>query len=202
MKFFYAPGTVSLATLIALYETNATFEPIRVDFANKEQTKPEYLSINPKGRVPALATDQGILTETSALLIYIAEQFPDANLLPNDTYTRAKTHEMLSYLASTVHVNHAHKLRGYRWASEQSSFDDMRAKVTDNVFNSFQVIEEALDGPWAMGEHYTISDAHLYTIAGWLEADGVPRTNLPRVNAHFERMNTRPAVRKALELME
>jgi glutathione S-transferase len=203
MKLFYAPGTISLATLITLIETDAEFDPIRVNFYEKEQTKPEYLAINPKGRVPALVTDTGILTETAALITYIAELYPNANLIPSDPFERAKMNEMLSYLASTVHINHAHKLRGYRWASKQSSFDDMKEKVAGNILESFGLIEETLEtGPWIIGAQYTVADAHLYTIASWLENDGVPQSKLPNVKAHFERMSERPAVIKAHGIME
>ena len=202
MKLFYAPGTVAAASLIALCETDADFEPIRVDFANKQQTNPEYLAINPKGRVPALVTKDGILTETAAILGYIAQTNPAANLIPDDPYQHAKVNELISYLASTVHVNHAHKLRGHRWADQQSSWDDMIAKVAQTVSESFQVIEQALgDGLWAIGAQYTIADAHLYIVTSWLEGDGVPLSKLPNTAAHFERMNARPAVKRALEIM-
>lgn len=202
MKFFYSPGAVSLATLIALCEIDADFDPICLDFASKEQTKPEYLAINPKGRVPALITQHGTLTETFALLTYIAEITPSANLIPSDPYLRAKMNEMFSYLASTVHINHAHKHRGHRWADTQSAFDEMTAKVPETMLASFALIEEALEtGPWIMGDQYTIADAHLFTISTWLEGDGVDITTLPNVVAYQNRMNARPAVQKAFEIM-
>lgn len=201
MKLFYAPGTIALATLITLCEVGAEFEPIRVNFAQKEQTKSEYLAINPKARVPALVTDHGILTETPALLTYIAELYPSANLMPSDPFQRAKMNEMLSYLAATVHVNHAHRMRGYRWATKQSSFEDMKAKVKQNMLESYSLIEEALDGPWIIGDQYTIADAHLFTIAGFLAGDGVTLSELPNVKAHFARMASRAAVQQALEIV-
>lgn len=202
MKLFYAPATISLASVIALCETGAEFEPIRLNFYEKEQTKPEYLTINPKGRVPALITDQGTLTETAAILTYIAELNPDANLIPKDVYLRAKMNEMLSYLASTVHVNHAHKIRGARWATKKGSFEDMTAKVAENMFDCFGLIEDALNaGPWIIGDQYTIADANLFTVASWLEGDGVPMSRLPNVAAHYAAMNERAAVRRALEIM-
>lgn len=203
MKLFYAPGTISIASLIVLCETNTKFEPIRLSFYNQEQTKPEYLAINPKGRVPALVTDHGTLTETAAILTYIAELHPKANLIPKDVFLRAKMNEMLTYLASTVHVNHAHKIRGARWATKKGSFEDMTGKVAENMLESFGLIEEALaTGPWIMGDQYTIADANLFTIATWLEGDGVPMMKLPNVAAHFARMQDRPAVKRALEITE
>lgn len=200
MKFFYAPGTVAMASLIALYEVDADFEPIRLNFQKSEQTKPEYLAINPKGRVPALITKDGILTETPAILIYLGETYPAANLIPSDPFERAKMHEMLSYLASTVHVNHAHKMRGHRWVDQKSSIDDMQSKVTDNMYNSFQLIENELNkGPWLIGNQYTVADAHMFAITSWLEGDGVPISNLPNVAKHFAAMQKRAAVIKAME---
>lgn len=202
MKLYYAPGTVAAASLIALCEADAKFEPIRLDFSNKQQTKSDYLAINPKGRVPALVTDNGIITETAAVLTYIAETLPAANLLPADPFKRAKVNEIISYLASTVHVNHAHKMRGHRWANLQSSWDDMTAKVAQNMLDCFGLIENALnEGPWIIGDQYTIADAHLYIVESWLPNDGVSHDKLPNVAAHFDRMNKRPAVKRALEIM-
>lgn len=200
LTLYYAPGTCALASHIALEEAGAAFEAIRLDFRSGEQTKPDYLAINPKGRVPALATDRGILTETPAILAFIAQSFPAARLAPlGDVYDFARVQAFNSYLCSTVHVAHAHKLRGYRWATEQSSFDDMKRKVPDSVAACFQLIEtEMLAGPWVMGDAYTICDPYLFTIAGWMAGDGVDPARFPKVQEHHRRMAERPAVRRAL----
>jgi len=202
MKLFYAPGTIAAASLIAICETDAACEPVRLNFANKQQTEQEYLAINPKGRVPALVTRDGVITETAAILTYIAETNPTANLIPSDPFKRAKMNEVISYLASTVHVNHAHKMRGHRWADQQSSWEDMTARTAQNMLDCFGLIEDALKtGPWIIGDQYTIADAHLYIIESWLEGDGVSLYKLPNVAAHFDRMNQRPAVKRALKIM-
>lgn len=200
LTLYYAPGTCALASHIALEEAGAAFEAIRLDFRSGEQTKPDYLAINPKGRVPALATDRGILTETPAILAFIAQSFPAARLAPlGDAYDFARVQAFNSYLCSTVHVAHAHKLRGYRWATEQSSFDDMKRKVPESVAACFQLIEtEMLAGPWVMGDAYTICDPYLFTIAGWMAGDGVDPARFPKVQEHHRRMAERPAVRRAL----
>ena len=88
-----------------------------------------------------------------------------------------------SYLCSTVHVAHAHKMRGYRWATEETSFADMKRKVPETVGASFALIERGmLKGPWVMGEHYTICDPYLFTLATWLEGDSVDLAALPKVD--------------------
>lgn len=189
-----------MASLITLHECQANFEVVTVDFQQAEQSKPEFLAVNSKGRVPALITEQGVLTETPAILVYLAQQFPQAKLLPELPFEFARLQSFNSYLASTVHVNHAHKLRGSRWASNDSSFEDMRAKVPETMLAAFQLIEQDyLQGDWVMGEQYTVADAYLFTMASWLEGDGVEISHLPKIVAHRERMHARAAVKMALQ---
>jgi glutathione S-transferase len=200
LTFFYAPGTCALASHIALEDSGAAYEAKRLNFAENEQRKPEYLKINPKSRVPALVTDQGILTETPAILVYIAQSFPKANLAPvNDPFQLGQIQAFNSYLCSTVHVAHAHRMRGYRWSDDAAAMETMKKKVPQNVGECFDLIErEYFKGPWVMGADYTIADPYLFTIARWLEADGVDPKRFPKVLDHRNRMAERPAVKKVL----
>jgi glutathione S-transferase len=200
LKLYYSPGSCALASHITLEETGAAYAAERVDFKSNQQISPTYLAINPKGRVPALVTDQGILTETPAILAFIAQSFPKAKLaLFEDSFAFAKVQSFNSYLCSTVHVAHAHRGRGYRWANEESSFADMKRKVPETMAACFALIErDMLRGPWVMGETYTICDPYLFTLSGWLEGDGVNLSALPKVMDHRKRMSERPAVRKVL----
>jgi len=200
LKLYFAPGTCALASHIALAEAGADYTVERVDFKANQQTSPDYLAINPKGRVPALATERGILTETPAILAFVAQSFPNAGLAPvDDAFAFAQVQSFNSYLCSTVHVAHAHRVRGSRWASEESSFADMKRKVPETVGACFALIEDKmLSGPWVMGEQYTICDPYLYTIATWLGGDGVEIAKLPKVAQHHQRMAERAAVKKAL----
>jgi glutathione S-transferase len=200
LKLYYAPGTCALASHIALEEAGAPYTTERLDFKANQQNSPEYLKINPKGRVPALVTDRGILTETPAMLAFIAQSFPKAKLTPSDdAFAFAQAQAFNSYLCSTVHVAHAHKGRGPRWATEESSFADMKRKVPQTMAACFALIErDMLKGPWVMGEQYTICDPYLFTIAGWLEGDSVDIATFPKVADHRQRMSERPAVQKVL----
>lgn len=197
---YFTPHTCALATHIALKDASATYTLKRIDFAKDEQRAPSYLAINPKARVPALVTPRGVLTETPAMLAYVAQSFPEANLAPlADAFAFAQVQAFNSYLCSTLHIAHAHRMRGYRWASEERSFEDMRRKVPQSVGEGFALIErEMLAGPWVMGDTYTIADPYLFTLAQWLEADGVDPKSIPRVVAHRARMAERPNVRAAI----
>ncbi|MBR1237651.1 glutathione S-transferase N-terminal domain-containing protein [Bradyrhizobium sp. AUGA SZCCT0177] len=200
LKLYFAPGTCALATHIALAEAGADYTAERIDFKTNQQQSPEYLAINPKGRVPALVTDRGVLTENVAMLAYIAQSFPKAKLAPlDDPFAFAQVQAINSYLSSTVHVAHSHKGRGYRWATEESSFADMKKTLPKSMGAVFALLEQKmLKGPWMMGETYTICDPYLFTLTGWLEGDGVDMATLPKVADHFKRMKDRPAVQKAL----
>ena len=200
LTLYYAPNTCSLASHIALEDTGAEYELRRIDFRTTEQQSTDYLRINPKARVPALATSRGVLTETPAMLVFIAQSYPGAKLAPlEDPFAFAELQSFNSYLCSTVHVAHAHRMRGYRWADEQTSFADMKRKVPQSVGGCFALIEDILlKGPWVMGDRYTIADPYLFTLAQWLEADGVDLSRLPRVIEHRSRMAERPSVIKAI----
>jgi glutathione S-transferase len=200
LKLYYVPGTCALASHIALAEAGAPYTTERLDFKTNQQNSPEYLKINPKGRVPALVTDRGVLTETPAVLAYIAQSFPQARLAPlDDAFEFAKVQAFNSYLCSTVHVNHAHKGRGYRWAADETSFADMKAMIPKTMGACFGLIErDMFRGPWVMGESFTVCDAYLYTLTLWLDGDGVDLATLPKVKAHRAAMEQRPAVQKVL----
>ena len=131
-KLYYAPGTCALASHIALEEAGADYSAVRLDFKANQQQSPDYLKINAKGRVPALVTDKGIITETPAILAYVAQTFPKAKLAPiDDPFAFAQVQSFNSYLCATVHVAHAHKGRGYRWATQETSFADMKRMVPE-----------------------------------------------------------------------
>ena len=197
--FYSAPGTCALATHIALHEAVADFDVVKLDFGANQQQSPEFLRVNPKGRVPALVTEQGALTETPALLAFVAQSFPAAKLAPlNDPFAFARMQELHSYLASTVHVAHAHKRRGSRWADDPAAEEAMRAKVPQNMTACAAYLESLIAGPWVLGEQFSVADAYLYTVGGWLEGDSVDMSQFPKLNAYLERVGAREAVCKAV----
>ncbi len=200
LKLYYAAGTCALAPHIALEEAGAVYDTARLDFRQNDQRKPDYLAINPKGRVPSLATAQGVLTETPAILAYIAQRFPAAQLAPvDDAFAFAQVQAFNSYLSSTLHVAHAHRLRGHRWADDPAAIQAMKQKVPESVGEAFKLLEATMfKGPWVMGERYTVCDPYLFTVARWMEGDGVDPAQSPALLAHRQRMAERPAVVRAL----
>ena len=202
LTLYFGAKTCAVASHIALEEAGANYNAIRLDFAKGEQRDPAYTAINPKGRVPALVTDKGVLTETPALLLYIAQMHPKARLAPlDDPFALAQLQAFNSYLCATVHVAHAHKHRGARWSDDEAARATMTKKVPQNMTECFGLIEGAyFKGPWVMGHDYSVADAYLFTIASWLEGDGVDPSQFPRVLDHRNRMAERPAVKRVMAL--
>lgn len=200
LKLFYSPGACSMASHIALEEAGARYERVRVNLAGGEQRGEAYAKINPKGRVPALATDQGVLTETTAILAYVAQTHPQAKLAPlDDPFAFARVQEFNAFLSSTVHVSHAHRVRGSRWSDDPAVIEGLKLKVAQNMTEAFQLIEtKMLAGPYVLGDRFTVADGYLFTMARWLEGDSVDIKKFPKVNDHQKRVGDRPAVQRIL----
>ena len=130
LNLYYAKGTAALAPHIILEEIGKEYKATFVDFSKAEQTSPEFLKLNPKGRVPALITPNGILTETPTILTYLANTNTDLSLAPTDPFEFAIAQSFNDYVNSTVHVMHAHGKRGSRWADDTAAHESMKAKVT------------------------------------------------------------------------
>lgn len=193
LTLYVAQNTIAIAAQIALAETGLPHEVRWISFPDAQHRKPDYLALNAKGRVPALVCEHGTLTETPAILEYIADT--SGTLIPTDIFQSARVREMMAYCASTFHVNHAHKLRGARWSDDPAAHATMTAKVPQTMAESAAQVETQLpDGGWLTGA-YSIADIHLYAVCRWLKTDGVNIANTPKLAAHFVAMGARAAVK-------
>ncbi len=202
MKLYWARGTCALAAHIALEEAGAAYETERVDFATAGQRSPEYLKINPKGRVPALVTDRGVLSENPAILGYIAETFQDAKLASiADSFAFAQMQAFNLFLCATVHPAFAHRFRPERYAESDEAKADVKAKAPAALADHFRLIEDRFsDGrTWVNGDAYSVSDPYLYVFTRWLFRDGMGDPHrFPHSLAHMTRVDCRPAVQRVL----
>ena len=203
LKLFYSPGACSLASHIALQETGAAFEAVRVNFAEGQQRSPDYLKMNPKGRVPVLADDDFIVTENPAILYYISQKFPDANLWPRDLKARAACLEWCAFMSSGVHVAYAHVRRAERYATGEEAVANVMAKGKLTTRETWDMVEKKLAsgaGPWAAGESYSIADPYLLVFWNWGRGPFLGydmARDFPVWDAHAKRMLARPAVQRA-----
>ncbi len=206
LKLYYAPDTVSLASHVALEEARAEYTARLVDFKINEQRSPEFLKINPKGRVPVLITEDGILTETPPILYYICRMFPNAGLMGDNersSFTLAEMQSFHLFLATSVHVAFAHIFRPARYGEGEATAAAMREKSGQSIYAFFDVIESKLaDGrPFVHGDHFTITDPYLLVFSRWIDRAKLgPIENFPSIAAHRRRIEERPSTQKVLAL--
>lgn len=203
LKLYTSPGTIGVAVHIALEESGLDYEIVSIDFASGEQLTDHYRQINPKLRVPALLVNDQVLTETPAILVYLAQIAPASVLaLPADPLALAQLQSFNSYLSSTVHIAHAHKKRGRRWVDDANALTAMTAYVPVSMSACFDLIEtEMLKGDWVHGAAFSISDAYLFALSLWMEGDGVDPSRYPKIKAHRVRMLERESVQHVMQTL-
>lgn len=191
------PGTIGLASHIALQESGLPFDVVHIDFAVGAQLSDDYRQINPKQRVPSLVINDTVLTETPAILNYLAQIAPESPIaIPEEPLDIARINEFNSYLCSTVHVAHAHKMRGHRWTDSEAAKQSLTDYVPVSMTECFDLIESnLLKGPWVHGERFSISDPYLFAITRWLEGDGVSLSRYKTVERHHDAMMNRNSVK-------
>ncbi len=201
-KLYYAPGACSLAAHLVLEETGAPYELEVVNLRDGQQHTAAYRALNPKGRVPLLEDGELLLTEVTAIMVYLACKHPDAALLPENPQTLARCLEWCSWLASSVHAAAVAQIwRPQRFADDPALHGAISEKGKTNLRESFDLIEKRLTGcHWAVGSQYSLVDPYLLVFYRWgyrMELD--MRAHYPQWTAHAERLYSRAAIRQALE---
>jgi glutathione S-transferase len=182
LTLYFAPGSSSMAAHIALHEVGATFEARPMSFKKNDMRAPEFLKLNPDGKVPTLLIDDRVLTEVAGILFYLAKRFPDAGLLPRDDIkAEAQAVSWMSFIASTLHP--------------------ARARGLDHAITVWRIADQKLGGGWALGERYSIADIHLFRLYWRLFNSLKPAAGtFPNLDAHYARMMARPAVQETIEV--
>lgn len=201
LTLYYAPGACSMASHIALEETGAPYEAKPVSLAAGEHLKDEYLkNVNPRGKVPALRTDEGVLTENLAIITYLARSFPQAHLLPEDPLPLARALSHMAWLASAVHPAFTHIVRPERFATDGRAHDSIRATGRENAWKFLQEIDRLIDGSeYVLGTQYSAAEGYTLVFYGWGRRHGMPVEQLANYTALKDRLLQRPAVRKVIE---
>lgn len=201
LTLHYSKGSSAIAAHILLEETGTPYTIVECPIAEGAHQSEAYLSLNPKGRIPALETPEGIVTENPAILWYIGETATGHNLLPSSTFERARVQDLNAYICATAHIAFAHKQRGHRWSDDPAVIEGMKSKVAENLRECARIVEKHyLAGPWVMGTSYTICDPYLFLLPRWLKASGVELDDHPKLSEHHDRMLSRPATQKVLAI--
>ena len=203
IALYYGNGACSMAPHIVLNEIGVDYEPRLTNLAEKAQYTPEYLAMNPKGRVPVLCIDGFVLTEVPALLTYLGQRFPQAGLLPAGGEPLGRCLEWLAYCSSTVHPTYAHLRRPERYLDDKAMHPPLQAKGEAGFFDCIGYIDGKLAGKqYAAGNAYSVADAYLLVFFGW--ANNMKKfdfaTRFPHYSAWARRVLPRPAVQKVIAL--
>ncbi|WP_417229807.1 glutathione S-transferase family protein [Brevundimonas sp.] len=196
LKLYYSPGACALASHVALEESGAPYEAVRIDLGKGEHKTPAYLAINPAGVTPALETERGVITQNAAILGFIAQTRPQQNLAPvGDPYRMARFNAFNGYLASSLHP-----AIGKALFSRPALEGEARADAVEVALTRLQLIEDSLlEGPWVMGDAYTLADGYLMVFERWARAaDLLDSARFARLNGHLDRTQERAAVQRVL----
>jgi glutathione S-transferase len=183
LTLYFCPGTSSMAPHIALHEVGTSFETKTISLRNKTNRTPEYLAINPEGRVPTLLVDGRPMTEVAAILFYLARRFPESGLLPKDDIeAEAQAVSWMSFIAATVHP--------------------ARRQGLEHARTVYTLVDKRLGNrTWALGDRFSIADIHLFRLFWRFRTSLNPEPDeFPSLVAHYDRMMARPAVKKTIEV--
>lgn len=199
LTLYYSPGACSLAPHIVLEEIGAPFEARRVSIPDGEHLKPDYLAINPHGRVPALTDGAFILTEGPAILSYLGHLFPEAGLLDlADLRRLGRVQELLNFFSSSVHVAFAQVWRAARFAESEAAREEVIAAGRRAIEGHFTELDGLAERDWVAGA-YSIADSYMLVFYRWGTRIGLDMGRYPAWVRHKDRMLARPAVQRALE---
>lgn len=193
MKLFYSPGACSLSPHIVACEAGIPVDLVQVDLKNhKLESGGDFAEINPKGYVPVLQLDGGErLTEGPAIVQFLAEQKPDAGLLPEaGSLDRYRVQEWLNYISTELHKTFVPLF--WNGSAEE------KAAAQEKLSDRFGYVDSQLDGDYLLGDRFTVADAYLFTVTNWMDRLGIDYSHLPRLQAFQKRVRERPGVQEAL----
>ncbi|MEW6270890.1 MAG: glutathione S-transferase N-terminal domain-containing protein [Thermodesulfobacteriota bacterium] len=198
--FYWYPGACSFAVHAVLEETGHPYEARKIDIHGGDNDTPEYRAIHPRGLVPVLQTEAGLLTEAPAILLHLADSHPEANLVPKPgTIERTRCHEWLLYGATYPHPIFSRVMRAERFVADPGAKDSVRNKAQEEFWEALQLTDRKLDGRrFALGNAYSICDPYLTVFWFWGRFVGLPVGDLAAYSKLAARVLERPAVRKAV----
>jgi glutathione S-transferase len=195
MKLYYSPGACSLSPHIALLEAGLPYDLVKVDLrAKKLENGDDYLKVNPKGQVPALALESGeLVTEGPVIVQMIADKAAGKNLAPaRDSAERYKLLEWLNFTTTELHKN-------FSPLFQPAIPDEVKAFFKDRILGKFKYADGKLAGQdYLLGRQFTVADGYLFVMLKWAERTGMDLSALTNLMAFKDRVAARPKVQEAL----
>lgn len=198
ITLYHSPGACSMATYISLLEADADFVVKDILLKNNDQSKPEYTVLNPKQKVPFLVVDGKGLSENVALQTWIAEVYPDANLMPSDSWDQKRALSFMSWFGSGLHPHMTRFFKPIKFCGHVESHDDIKAKAKVWYMEQLELVEKELAGRTWFFDHYTVCDSYYFWIYDRALREDFDLSGLEYSTAHNNRMRERESVQKVL----
>lgn len=205
MKLYYSPGNANLAPHMILQEIGQAFELVLVDREKNQQTSPEYLKMNPNGRIPVLVDGHIVMYEAAAICLHLADRFPEAKLAPAlGTAQRANLYKWLMYLTNTLQAEFLTYFYPDRLCNDAALAGQIKVKAEERVAGMLNIIENELAansqneaGKFLLGDQYTVADAYLLMLCRWTRGMKNPAKTRPHLASYLSNLSERPAIRAA-----
>ena len=198
---YYYPGNASLLPHMALREIGATFELRLVDRTQDAQKSPDYLRLNPNGRIPVLIDGDLVLFETAAIVLHLVDRHPEAGLAPlPGTSERAQFYKWMVHLTNTPQAEYRAWFYPWQHVADRAMHESVKQAAGERLGRMFKVIAEQLgEGPWLLGQRFSAADLFLFMLVRWGRQMPHPPGKLPQLAAHASRVLERSAVQATLE---
>lgn len=201
ITLYYAPGACSLASHIVLEELGLPYEAVKLNLMEGDQRKPEFLALNPRGRVPVLSVDGRVLTENLAILTWLGGGHPKGGLWPEETWDQAQALRHMAFFSSSVHVAYANMIRPARFSSDESTHDAIKTSGRESFWKYLEEIDGMLTAKdWVMGKQYTVCDPYALVFYRWGKRSGMPVEQLGNYSKLVLRLLDRPAAKRAFDM--
>lgn len=198
ITLYHSPGACSMATYISLLEAEAAVDVQIISLKNQDQLKPEYVAINPKGKVPYLVVDGKGLSENIAVQTWIAEAFPTAKLLPEDSWDQKRALSYMGWFGAGIHQHLTRHFKPTYFCADVSAHEDIKAKSKAMYFEQLALVESELVGSTWFFDHYTVCDSYFFWIYERALQEGFDLSEFEYCTAHNNRMRERQSVQKVL----
>jgi glutathione S-transferase len=199
LTLYFSPGACSLVSHIALEEAGADYEARRLDFSKGEQHSDDFLKVNPHGRVPALVTDFGTITENVAILNWIADDYRSDGSVPvDDAYARAQANQLLGWFGSTVHPAFAQLFRPGRFSPDDTIHAAIKEGGRAALTSHFNELDDLCGAGWLAGDAFTAADSYAAVFYRWATRAKFDMSVYPRWSSLVGRVVERPAALRAL----
>jgi glutathione S-transferase len=200
IRLYYSPGACSMASHIALEETGQPYESRETPLSKEAHKTPEYLKINPRGKVPALVVDDKVITENTAILTYVGKRFPHTGMLPEDPIEQAHVISQMAWFSNTPHISQREIMRPYRFVSDEAHYEDAKETGRRTYWDNVKEIDEFIGRKkWVMGDRYTMADPYALVFYRWGLRAQLPMHDLKSFTRLKNQLMERRAVQIVLE---